>query len=166
MKRQEEAEKKAKRLEERLEKKKQRKRCKNAERAQKKAEREAAKAEREAAKVRTKTAVKTRGKAKRKADEGESSCSKKAKLDTAVQSDTCCVCFGSYEEDAGTDREWLQCKCSRWIHEDCVDYDETLVVTYGKPKWTKIRTDYQMDYPCTNQLLNRFSLQLNGLPRH
>ena len=126
---------KAKRLEERLEKKKQReeeKRCKDAERAQKKAEREAAKAEREAAKaereaakVRTKTAVKTRGKAKRKADEGESSCSKKAKLDTAVQSDTCCVCFGSYEEDAGTDREWLQCKCNRWIHEDCVDYDDS-----------------------------------------
>ena len=42
-------------------------------------------------------------------------------------------------------------------------------VLYGKPKWTKISTDYQMDYPCTesillatnyNRLLNRFSLQL------
>ena len=118
----------AKRLEERLEKKRQReeeKKRKDAERAQKKAEREAAKAEREAAKVGSKTTVKTRGKAKRKTDEGGASCSKKARLDTAVNSDLCCVCFGSYEEDAGTDREWLQCKCGRWIHEDCVDYDDS-----------------------------------------
>ena len=24
--------------------------------------------------------------------------------------------FGSYEEDEGTIREWLQCSCDRWIH--------------------------------------------------
>ena len=46
---------------------------------------------------------------------------KKARLGTAVQSDTCCVCFGSSEEDAGM---WLyKCKCiaNGFIHKDCVD---------------------------------------------
>ena len=30
------------------------------------------------------------------------------------------VCFGSYEEGEGTVREWLQCSCDRWIHQDCI----------------------------------------------
>ncbi len=37
-----------------------------------------------------------------------------------VESDQCCVCFCSYEEDvSGSD--WLECACSRWLHEDCVE---------------------------------------------
>ena len=39
-----------------------------------------------------------------------------------------CTCFGSYDDDAGTGREWLQCQCGRWMHEDCVeecDFDAT-----------------------------------------
>ena len=36
----------------------------------------------------------------------------------------CYVCFGVYADDAGTGREWLQCQCSRWIHEDCIDDDD------------------------------------------
>ena len=31
---------------------------------------------------------------------------KKNSLDNTVFSDLCCVCFGSYDEDAGTDRQW------------------------------------------------------------
>ena len=34
------------------------------------------------------------------------------------------MCFGVYADDAGTGREWLQCQCSRWIHEDCIDDDD------------------------------------------
>ena len=32
----------------------------------------------------------------------------------------CCACFGFYE-DICTGLEWLQCSCSQWIHEECVD---------------------------------------------
>ena len=34
------------------------------------------------------------------------------------------MCFGMYADDAGTGREWLECRCSRWIHEDCIDDDD------------------------------------------
>ena len=48
----------------------------------------------------------------------------KENVDNSISADLCCVCFGSYQEDVGTDREWLQCSCSRWIHEDCVDNED------------------------------------------
>ena len=38
-----------------------------------------------------------------------------------IDPNTCCACFGLYEDDIGTGCEWLQCSCSRWIHEDCVE---------------------------------------------
>ena len=41
-------------------------------------------------------------------------------LDSTIYSNLCCVCFGSYEEDEGTGRQWLKCICERWIHEDCI----------------------------------------------
>ncbi len=44
----------------------------------------------------------------------------KVTMDSSIFTDLCCVCFSSFEEDEGTGREWLQCICSRWIHEDCV----------------------------------------------
>ncbi len=44
----------------------------------------------------------------------------KVTMDSSIFTDLCCVCFSSLEEDEGTGREWLQCICSRWIHEDCV----------------------------------------------
>ena len=30
-------------------------------------------------------------------------------MNSAVFTDFCCVCFGSYQEDTGTERQWLQC---------------------------------------------------------
>ena len=95
-----------------------------------KAKKEAAKAEREAARIE---------KAKNKVQNipfkaGTKRCSvgeprvtrKKARgdMDATVESDLCCVCFGSYQEDIDTGREWLQCSCNRWIHEDCVDNED------------------------------------------
>ena len=37
-------------------------------------------------------------------------------------SNECCVCFRTYEEDEEecTGLEWVQCVCTRWIHEECV----------------------------------------------
>ena len=38
-----------------------------------------------------------------------------------IDPNQCCSCFGLYKDDVGTGCEWLQCCCSRWIHEDCVE---------------------------------------------
>lgn len=49
---------------------------------------------------------------------------KKARLgdiQSNIDSNTCCACSGDYADDTGTGREWLQCQCGRWIHEDCVE---------------------------------------------
>ena len=35
--------------------------------------------------------------------------------DEGVDENTCCVCFDEYHSD----EEWIQCSCSRWLHEDC-----------------------------------------------
>ncbi len=45
-------------------------------------------------------------------------------------SNTCCMCFGTYDEDVAEDtgREWLECACHKWVHEDCV---ERIVVDPG-----------------------------------
>ncbi len=37
-----------------------------------------------------------------------------------INESVCCVCMGSYDEDAGTGRTWFKCQCGRWIHSDCV----------------------------------------------
>ena len=106
--------------------------------ARKKAEREAAKAAKEAEKIArqaAKAAAKgaarkvserkqTRAGNKRKASGRESGLLRRNEV-MLIFTDVCCVCFGSYEDDAGTDREWLQCRCGRWIHEDCVDYEDS-----------------------------------------
>ena len=42
----------------------------------------------------------------------------KVSVDSTIFTDLCCVCFGSFGEDQGTGREWLQCLCTRWIHKD------------------------------------------------
>ena len=129
-KKQEAAEMKAKRLEERLEKKKKREedlQRKKEEKIRKKAEREAAKAEkeaaREAAKLKREAAAKLTGMKRVKSKRGNNT-RKKARIEVEVDADICCVCFGSYEDDRGTDRDWIQCKCNRWIHEDCVDFED------------------------------------------
>ena len=130
-KKQEEAEQKAKRLEERLKKKKQKEEefhRKKEETTRKKAEREAARVEKEAAKLAAKTkrdTAKLPVPVKRRLRDGKESCKKRSRVDSSVFTDLCCVCFGSYQEDAGTERQWLQCNCQRWIHEDCIDYNDS-----------------------------------------
>ena len=40
------------------------------------------------------------------------------RLDDFIQLNKCCVCYDDYEEDE--DVEWVQCSCSRWLHEECI----------------------------------------------
>ena len=52
----------------------------------------------------------------------------KAKIDERspdaenININQCCVCFGTFQEDQelGTDFEWVECACKRWLHEICV----------------------------------------------
>ena len=48
----------------------------------------------------------------------------KSNADEEIDVNRCCACFGMYADNAGIRREWLQCRCSRWIHEDCIDDDD------------------------------------------
>ena len=41
--------------------------------------------------------------------------------DNTIDFDRCCACFGLYADDAGADREWIECSCGRWIHEECIE---------------------------------------------
>lgn len=99
--------------------------------AQKAALREAKQCEKEAqqrmkqqekdAKRREKEA-KGKGPAKRKS-ENPRPIQKKVRNDADEEIDDgrCCICFGTYVDDAGTDRNWIMCSCGRWMHEDCMD---------------------------------------------
>ena len=99
-----------------------------AEREATKAKRQAAKAEKEAARV-EKAIQKSLSGTKRSSPSNprSSRISKKIRSDSEVEEDAnhCCVCFGSYQEDIDTGREWIQCNCKRWLHEDCVDSEDT-----------------------------------------
>ena len=67
-----------------------------------------------------------KGSAKRKSTSTAPCNAKRSKhsADDEIDVNRCCVCFGMYADDAGTGREWLECQCSRWVHEDCIDDDD------------------------------------------
>ena len=52
-------------------------------------------------------------------------------MDENINTDVCCMCYGSYLEDVDTGRQWLECSCTRWIHEDSID-DEDVDKDSGK----------------------------------
>ena len=123
-----EADEKQKRMEERLLKRKQRE-----EEQKRKQEEKVRKAEERALKQEEKACQAAEKKAQKRAKTGkhgkdfESNSKiarfsrKKAKLHVdTIQTDLCCVCYGSYAEDEGTDRDWLECSCGTWLHEDCI----------------------------------------------
>ena len=41
----------------------------------------------------------------------------------SIDPNTCCMCFGSFEDDVcnGDGAGWVSCNCGRWLHEDCVE---------------------------------------------
>ena len=81
--------------------------------------------EKGAAKTKTATSQATSG-TKRHCPTSQRQAQKKARceIDETVHENLCCVCFGSYDEDIGTGREWVECSCKRWLHEDCVDEED------------------------------------------
>ena len=42
-------------------------------------------------------------------------------IEDSINTDECCACFGLYTDDIGTGKEWLECACGRWIHEECIE---------------------------------------------
>ena len=44
-------------------------------------------------------------------------------LNTSIDSNVCCICFGNYEDDVidGYGADWIDCACGRWLHVDCAD---------------------------------------------
>jgi len=55
--------------------------------------------------------------------------------DEAIDPDTCCMCFGRYEDDVleGVGAEWINCRCGRWVQEDCVE--ETVMDSDGNQRF-------------------------------
>ena len=43
-------------------------------------------------------------------------------LNANINSDVCCVCFRTFEDDQREDNglEWVQCVCGRWLREECI----------------------------------------------
>ena len=43
--------------------------------------------------------------------------------DSEIDFNVCCMCFGTYSEDVanGDGRDWIECACGRWLHEDCAE---------------------------------------------
>ena len=44
--------------------------------------------------------------------------------DTAINTNKCCICLGTYLKDLNIDGQWLECCCERWTHKDCVDSED------------------------------------------
>ena len=119
-----EADAKAKRLQDRLLKRKQKEEEQQSrlnERLRKAAEKEARREEKAKSRPAGKRSVSTRPSPPSAFTQKRRNCG----LDDNIYSDLCCVCFGSFAEDEGTGREWLQCSCTRWIHLDCMDTTES-----------------------------------------
>ena len=130
-KRKQEREQKKKEKEEQQKKKATERARKAAEKKAEKARKEQEKAERAKMKARVEQENTVKAGKKRSlttSGQGNSSRQKRKHnndMERSINTDECCACPGTYEEDLDTDRDWLQCCCGRWIHEDCVDIDDT-----------------------------------------
>ena len=83
----------------------------------------------------TKDKVATRKRLSDTAEPSEPPILEKPKIkDSSVElnHNQCCVCFGAFDEDLGTGREWLQCSCTRWLQEGCVE--EVVVDSSGQER--------------------------------
>lgn len=111
-------EEKAKRAEEKI-RKAQEMEKKREEKERLKAEKEKQKAENEKQKVAKKQkGVKELDLRKRCQQIEPETSEKRPRLDDVIVSNRCCVCYQDYSEEEGVD--WVQCPCTRWLHEDCI----------------------------------------------
>lgn len=116
-----------------LQEKEEKKKQAEEEKRQRKLERERMKIEREAKKAKTqrkkglKKTKKSKGKATTTTTPTSCTPITSSKLNTRkrtksfessddeIDDNTCCVCFDEYHSD----EDWVQCSCSRWLHEEC-----------------------------------------------
>jgi len=44
-------------------------------------------------------------------------------LNNTIDINTCCMCFGNYEEEVldGNGSDWINCACGRWLHLECAE---------------------------------------------
>ena len=59
--------------------------------------------------------------------------------DIGVDANTCCVCFGTYEDD-GDGEDWLQCGCGKWAHKDCIE--DCATDSFGAPRFCPYCIEY------------------------
>ena len=99
---------------------------KERERERKKAEKE----QREKEKAEKRGRAKNTGGSTSKPSLRSKSCQKDQQptMDDVIEPNRCCVCYEDYVQEE--DMEWVQCPCSRWLHEDCII--DTLVDSSGK----------------------------------
>ena len=47
------------------------------------------------------------------------------KSSEVIDTNQCCVCYRTFADDEReeTGLEWVECVCTRWLHEQCIDYD-------------------------------------------
>ena len=45
--------------------------------------------------------------------------------DSDIGINKCCMCFQTFEDDEREQSglEWVECACSRWLHEECIEYN-------------------------------------------
>ena len=58
-----------------------------------------------------------------KATDPRSSAALNEALNASIDSNVCCMCFGSYEDDVldGYGADWIDCACGHWLHVDCAN---------------------------------------------
>jgi len=47
------------------------------------------------------------------------------KSSEVIDTNQCCVCYSTFADDEReeTGLEWVECVCTRWLHEQRIDYD-------------------------------------------
>ena len=46
------------------------------------------------------------------------------KISEVIDKSQCCICYCSFDDEREeTGLEWVECICTWWLHEECIDYD-------------------------------------------
>ena len=75
------------------------------------------------------------------------------------------MCFGLYTEDVerGDGRDWIECVCGRWLHEDCAE--DSLLDKDGFVILANVCSDYSLLCLCDYDVKNLF-VQLYMVIKH
>jgi len=48
-----------------------------------------------------------------------------------ISSNECALCIGLYEDDYLSLENWVECRCKKWMHRQCLQDDNDLYVCVG-----------------------------------